>query len=147
MYYMALDNSLQITGVSSRLKAEMLVREHALKGCFFLSMVDCEVPDVLADDLTETLKLGLVYNAVLHINVFEQPRWQEITITGNYENGKQIGYLVKMEDTNGSDLKCTCEIYKKVKKGELSILNGFPVASDFQKRVADNHKTWLKRVK
>lgn len=147
MYYLALDKKLQITGVSTRLKAEMQARDNCLKGCFFLSMVDSEVPDELADDLTNTLELGLIYNAVLHINVFKQPIWQEVTITRQYENGDHIGYLAKLVDTNGSDLKITCSVYKKIKHGELSILNGFPVSSHYRKRAESNKKSWLKRVK
>lgn len=147
MYYIALDTNLQIVGVSTRLKNEMLVRQHNLKGCYFLSMVDCEVPDVLAEDLSESLKLGLVYNATLKINVFKQPIWQEITVTSNYENGTHIGYLVKMQDTNGNELKNTCAIYKKMKQGVLTMLNGFPVMSDYREKVANNQNSWLKRIK
>ena len=149
MYLMHIDFDLKVEGVSRRFKQLMSNPKHSLKNCFFLSMVDCETPDQLAEDLQDSLSKGIVYSALLKFNqALSQPRWFRASISFRYENGKSVGYLVRLEDPATEDLQGTLKIYSQVKEGDLFLERGFPVTKEWKLAHADDKSNdWLKRIK
>lgn len=148
MYLLNLDNDMKVEGVSSNFKQLMLVTSQSLRNTFFLSMVDSDVPDQLADDMQASLSKGLTYNSVLKLNVLKHNRWFDVTISPRFSNGEKVGYLVKLTDVNGTILKSNYEIFSQVKKGILVLQNGFPVTKDMHLKLRySKTNNWKKRIK
>ena len=148
MYLMNLTDEFLIDGVSTRFKQLMNKQSCSLKNCFFLSMLDSDVPDQLAEDLEKTLKRGIVYNTMLKLNVLEKSQWFDVTIVRRFEQGWPVGYRVKFEKTNPNELKLTQKTYRKIKDGELALQHGFPIKNKTNKDlIHDEKKIWSQRVK
>jgi len=149
MYLINLDLQLKVVGVSSNFKKLTSAPTHSLKNCFFLSMVDCDVPDQLAEDMQDSLSKGLVYNSVIKLNqALSVPQWFDVTISSRHENGNLVGYLVRLDDKKDSSLKTTFDIYLKVKKGDVLIQNGIPVAKKWKlEHDGYDSNSWTRRIK
>jgi len=145
MYVINLNEDLTIDAVSVDFKAIMKDKKSSLKGCFFISMMDCTVPDQLATDLSDSIDHGLVYNISLKINVINHPRWFDVSITPRYHNGHKIGYKATLQETSDQDIEVTARVYAKVEKGEMLIKQGWPVQNT--QSVQDNLTTrWDSRI-
>lgn len=126
MYLMNLNKSFLVEGVSSRFKALMSKSCGSLKNCFFLSMLDAEVPDQLMEDLQTTLKHGIIYDTTLKLNVLEEPRWFHASIYQRFEEGEVIGYQVKLEAADPSELNINKNLFRKLKQGKIGFEHGIP---------------------
>lgn len=145
-YYINLSKNLSIEAVSSNFKALMSEPNKSLKHCFLLSMIDCEVPDQLAEDLQDSLDKGLVYNVALKLNVLSQPDWFDIAIYQRFENGNLVGYQAKLEKLGNDNQVSVSGTYSKIKDGQMCMKQGFPT-----KVIVDDEQNaqlvWNKRIK
>ena len=140
MLLINLNKDLTIDAVSKNFKILMSDQFRSLKNCFFLSMVDCEVPDQLAEDLYDSLGKGLVYNITLKVNVLANPDWFDVSISPRFDGGKNVGYQALLQHVKPSDINATASVYSKISQGEMAMKQGWPV----QKNQA-NHEISMER--
>jgi len=127
MLLINLNKDLTIDAVSKAFKVLMNDPLRSLKNCFFLSMVDCEVPDQLAEDLYDSLEKGLVYNITLKVNVLANPDWFDVSISPRFLNGNNVGYQAVLQCVKTSDIKTTTVVYSKISQGIMAMKQGWPV--------------------
>ena len=127
MLLINLNKDLTIDAVSKNFKILMSDQFRSLKNCFFLSMVDCEVPDQLAEDLYDSLGKGLVYNITLKVNVLANPDWFDVSISPRFEDGNNVGYQAVLQHVKASDINATASVYSKISQGEMAMKQGWPV--------------------
>jgi len=146
MLLINLNKDLTIDAVSKNFKVLMRDQARSLKSCFFLSMVDCEVPDQLAEDLYDSLEKGLVYNVTLKVNVLVNPDWFYVSISPRFEGGNNVGYQAVLQHVTASDIDTTASVYIKISQGEMSMKQGWPVQNN-QSNQAVSMERWDCRVK
>ena len=116
-----------------------------IEGCFFMSMVDCNVPDQLAEDLDDSLKKGLMYNSVLRFNVLKEVIWLEIAISPYFEAGIKNGFNVRLSEVDANTLASSIALYKKIENGVLKLKQGWPVENNSAK-LNQNQIKWSNRT-
>ncbi|WEJ61842.1 hypothetical protein [Thiomicrorhabdus lithotrophica] len=146
MLLINLNKDLTIDAVSKNFKVLMRDQARSLKSCFFLSMVDCEVPDQLAEDLYDSLKKGLVYNVTLKVNVLANPDWFDVSISPRFEGGNNVGYQAVLQHITASDIDTTASVYSKISQGEMSMKQGWPVQNNHSNQAVSMER-WDCRVK
>lgn len=148
MYQMMLTKDLKVLGVSPNFKNLMADEEHNLRDCFFMSFIDCEVPDQLAEDIEISLSRGLNYSTCLHFNVVKDPRWFDVSITPYYKNGTSLGYLASINEVHSNDCQKVINTYSQINSGAIRMKHGFPVKNHFD--IDDENapeEVWYKRVR
>ena len=146
MLLINLNKDLTIDAVSKNFKILMSDKFRSLKNCFFLSMVDCEVPDQLAEDLYDSLGKGLVYNIILKVNVLANPDWFDVSISPRFEGGNNVGYQAVLHHVKASDINATASVYSKISQGEMAMKQGWPVQRN-QTNQEFSMERWDCRVK
>ena len=146
MLLINLNKDLTIDAVSKNFKILMSDKFRSLKNCFFLSMVDCEVPDQLAEDLYDSLGKGLVYNITLKVNVLANPDWFDVSISPRFEGGNNVGYQAVLQHVKASDINATASVYSKISQGEMAMKQGWPVQNN-QANQEFSMERWDCRVK
>ena len=116
-----------------------------IEGCFFMSMIDCNVPDQLAEDLEDSLSKGLMYNSVLKFNVLKEVVWLEVAMSPHFEMGKNDGFNVRLSTVDANTLTASIALYKKIENGLLKLKQGWPVENNSAKQ-DQNHINWSHRA-
>jgi hypothetical protein len=143
MLIINLNKDLTIDAVSKAFKVLMNDPHRSLKNCFFLSMVDCEVPDQLSEDLYDSLEKGLVYNITLKVNVLANPDWFDVSISPRFINGNNVGYQAVLQCVKTSDIHTTTVVYSKISQGIMAMKQGWPVQNNQDVPM----ERWDRRVK
>lgn len=146
MLLIHLNKDLTIVAVSKSFKVLMSDQKRSLKNCFFLSMVDCEVPDQLAEDLYDSLDKGLIYNVTLKVNVLASPDWFDVSISPRFDGGDHIGYQAVLKHVKESDINATSSVYSKISQGKMAMKQGWPVEKN-QANHEISMERWDSRVK
>ena len=147
MYIIYLNKDLTIEAVSKNFKALMRDEVRSLKKCFFLSMVDSEVPDQLVEDLYDCLDKGLIYSTSIKINVIKTPKWFEVSISPRFQEGKNVGFQASLKALSDNDITTTTRVYSKITQGEMCMKQGWPVQNTPLNMVSWDAQNWNARIK
>ena len=108
-------------------------------------MIDREVPDQLVEDLYDSLDKGLVYSTSIKINVFQVPKWLEVSIAPRFQRGKDIGYQATLRELSEKDIETTKRVYGKITNGEMNMKQGWPVQNTSLNKVNSSSPKWYSR--
>lgn len=148
MFLISIDLDFKVVGVSRGFVDILGVPLINLKNAYVLSMVDCETPDQCLEDMIESLERGLVYNLLLKFNVLKVPTWFDVGVTYRYSEGLVVGYILKLEEPKGDEIKSACTLYSKVKSNLLVMKNGFPITNEIKCNIEESEIIgWARRVK
>lgn len=147
MYLIYLKQDLTIEAISKNFKALLKDELQSLKKCFFLSMVDSEVPDQLVEDLYDSLDKGLIYSTSIKINVIKTPKWFEVSIAPRFQEGKNVGFQASLKELSEDEITTTTRVYNKIAHGEMSMKQGWPVQNNHLEMISCNAQHWDTRIK